>query len=361
MNQFNYLDTIESLCTENGKLQAIIESTTNGIIEIDRDCNLLSSNPAFNHMLNINPQKEKNLNLGKLLSNEDLKEELKPILSGDEDLLIRGFHIPADCNNTPQSKYLEIKFTRVPVLNNFYVIGIVKDKSDIMTALTNREEYISTLLNIIHELKVDNRETVYHIASLVELRDPTTGKHLQRVESYTKELAGAYMNTFRERDERLNDSFVEDMSVSSVLHDIGKVGISDTILQKPEKLTEQEFEAIKEHTIIAGEALKEYRGKKDFLSMGREIATYHHEKWDGTGYPGHFKGLDIPLSARIVSLCDTYDALVSKRPYKEAYTHEKAIEIITNERGVSFDPEIVDLFLEINALFFEIRLKYNDS
>ena len=343
-------------------MQAIIESSTNGIIEISGDGELLSSNPAFYHMININPQNKKEaLFLNDILSSDSLKDDLKTLLSGEEDILVKGFHIQVGSDDFAEMKYLEFKFSKVPVLDNYYIVGIVKDKTDIMRALSNREEYISALLNIIHEMKVDNRETIYHIASLVELRDNTTGKHLQRVESYTKKLASEYMHAYKDRDNRLNEAFVDDMAISSVLHDIGKVGISDSILLKPGRLSVSEYDSIKEHTIIAGEALKEYKGRKDFLAMGREIATSHHEKWDGTGYPNGLKGEAIPLSARIVSLCDTYDALVSKRPYKRAYTHEKAIEIITKDKGCAFDPEIVDLFLKIHEEFHKIRLEYDDS
>ncbi|MEW5814334.1 MAG: HD domain-containing phosphohydrolase [Spirochaetota bacterium] len=109
------------------------------------------------------------------------------------------------------------------------------------------------------------------------------------------------------------------------------------------------------HAIIAGEALKEFKGKKNFLAMGREIAFAHHERWDGTGYPRHLKGPEIPLSARIVSLCDTYDALVNNRPYKKAYSHDEAVAIITKERNKAFDPEIVDLFIKIHPQFDSIR------
>lgn len=361
MDNLDYLNTIENLCVENGKLQAIIESSTNGIIEIDSDGNLLSSNPAFYQMVNITPHEGRTYNLAELLSSDDLVDDLKSLLSGDEDVIFKGFHINLNINGLDEFHYLEIKFSRVPVMDNYYILGIVKDKTDIIRALSNREEYISSLLNIIHELKMDSRDSIYHIASLVELRDPTTGKHLERVESYTKALAQEYMFHFEETDPRLDETFVDDMAVSSILHDIGKVAISDSILLKPEKLSTAEFESIKEHTIIAGEALKEYRGRKDFLAMGREIATYHHEKWNGKGYPSGIEGTAIPLSARIVSLCDTYDALVSRRPYKEAYSHEEAVRIIESEKGKSFDPDIVDLFLSINEQFRNIREKYDDS
>lgn len=363
MESLNYLNTIENLCLENGKLQAIIESSTNGIIEIDREGTLLSSNPAFYHMIDTPPVEEdrSSHNLGDLLQCSNISQVLSPITSGNEDIIIQGFHVPTDLGGTGEQRYLEIKFSKVPVMDKYFIIGIVKDKTDIMKALSNREEYISILLNMIHEMKVDNRDSIYHIASLVELRDHTTGQHLERMESYTKILAQEYKDKYEHRDHRLTETFIDDMAVSSILHDIGKVAISDTILQKPDKLTESEFDSIKEHTIIAGEALKEYKGRKDFLAMGREIATYHHEKWDGSGYPSGISGEEIPLSARIVSLCDTYDALVSKRPYKEAYTHEKAIEIIREESGKSFDPELVELFLKNHRDFYQIREEYDNS
>jgi len=360
MNSTDFLNTIENLCTENGKLQAIIESSTIGIIEINNEGVLVSANPSFYQMLSIHPRDKTAGNVAEIFSSEELKEDLKTLLTGPNEIMVKGFHVRGGINHSGKMKYLEIKFSRVPVKDRMFIIGMVKDKTDILRALKNREEYISSLLNIIRELKVDNRDTVYHIASLVELRDNTTGDHLKRVESYTRKLGYQYMYAFRDRDKRLTESFVEDMAVSSVLHDIGKVGISDTILLKPGKLTEGEYKSIKEHTIIAGEALKEFKGKKDILAMGREIATSHHEKWNGTGYPGKLKEYEIPLSARIVALCDTYDALTTRRPYKEPFSHEKAVEIITEERGISFDPDIVDLFLRIHHEFNDIRVRYED-
>jgi len=127
------------------------------------------------------------------------------------------------------------------------------------------------------------------------------------------------------------------------MHDIGKIGVPDTILMKPGKLTYAEFETIKTHTTIGAKILK--NAKSEILRVAEEIALYHHEKWNGTGYPHGLSGDSIPLAARIVALADTFDALTSKRPYKDPYHYEVACDIIKKERGQHFDPVIVDLFL----------------
>ena len=152
------------------------------------------------------------------------------------------------------------------------------------------ELYITSLFNIISDLKVDNRNTIYHLAKLVELRDSDTGRHLERVEEYTRLLATEYQRRNLKYDERLTDDFIEDMALSSLLHDIGKIGISDIILNKKGKLTEDEYEAIKQHTIIARRSSDGAQRKKDFLAMGREISFTHHEKWTDQDIPADLRG-----------------------------------------------------------------------
>ncbi len=147
------------------------------------------------------------------------------------------------------------------------------------------------------------------------------------------------------------------MAKASTLHDIGKVGIPDSILHKPGKLTSQEFEIMKNHTNIGANTLLEVKKKypdSKFLELGINITLYHHEKWDGSGYPHGLRGENIPLSARIMAIADAYDALRSKRVYKEAYSHEKSLEIIKQGKGTHFDPEIVDVFIENEAEFNNI-------
>jgi response regulator RpfG family c-di-GMP phosphodiesterase len=155
----------------------------------------------------------------------------------------------------------------------------------------------------------------------------------------------------------ITEKYIEDIYQSSILHDIGKVGIQDSVLLKPGKLNSEEFDIIKRHTILGGDALAEIESQtegRSFLILGKEIAYYHHEKWDGTGYPDGRKGEDIPLSARMVAIADVYDALTTKRFYKEAFTHEKSREIIIDLKGSHFDPDVVDAFLANEKKFSRI-------
>lgn len=157
---------------------------------------------------------------------------------------------------------------------------------------------------------------------------------------------------------RIDQQYIDDIYQSSILHDIGKVGTPDALLLKPGELTKEEFDIIKRHTLMGGNAIKAIESQiegKSFLAMGREIAFNHHEKWDGSGYPRGLKGEAIPLSARIIALADVYDALTTKRFYKEAYSHNKSKKMIIELKGTHFDPEIVDAFLTVQDTFNRVR------
>jgi putative two-component system response regulator len=205
--------------------------------------------------------------------------------------------------------------------------------------------------------------TIIALAKLAEFRDPETGEHLERMREYGKLLANK-LRELPKYNKRISDDFVENLYKSMPLHDIGKVGIPDRILLKPGKLTEEEFEIMKRHTVIGGDALKaaiELAGmEKSFLDTGKEIAYYHHERWDGKGYPEGLEGEDIPLSARITAIADVYDALTSKRVYKDEIPHEKACDIILCESKGYFDPDLLSVFSELESRFKEIKTKYRD-
>ena len=169
-------------------------------------------------------------------------------------------------------------------------------------------------------------------------------------------MPGSWHNP--EFSDTIDQQYIEDIYQSSILHDIGKVGTPDALLLKPAELTDEEFNVIKRHTVMGGNALKAIESQiegKSFLAMGREIAFNHHEKWDGSGYPRGLKGEAIPLSARIIALVDVYDALTTKRFYKEAYSHEKAKNMIILLRSKHFDPQVVDAFLAIEQKFNRVR------
>ncbi len=185
------------------------------------------------------------------------------------------------------------------------------------------------------ELKESYIATIYRLALAAEYKDGTTGAHLMRISRYSAFLAEKL---------GLPEKAVENIYYASPMHDIGKIGIPDNILLKPVKLTKEEFEAIKRHTFIGAKILSNSRSK--ILNVAERIALFHHEQWNGKGYPRGISGEKIPLFARIVSLVDFFDALASPRPYKDAYPIEEICELIKKERAERFDPAMMDVFLK---------------
>ena len=213
-------------------------------------------------------------------------------------------------------------------------------------------------------LSLDSRDlTIFVLAKLAESRDPETGAHLERVRDYCRVIAEHLSNQDAYRDV-VDGQYVETIYLTSPLHDIGKVGIPDRVLLKPGRLTDEEFEQMKMHVTIGADTLdsaaKEHP-EAVFLKMARDIARTHHERFDGTGYPAGLVGEEIPLCGRIMALADVYDALTTKRVYKEAFTHEKARSIILAEENRHFDPDIVKAFVENEDRFIAIRQQFSSE
>jgi putative two-component system response regulator len=206
--------------------------------------------------------------------------------------------------------------------------------------------------------------TILALASLAETRDNETGNHLRRTQRYVKLLA-LKLKSHPRFAECLSDAHIALLYKSAPLHDIGKVGIPDRILLKPGSLEPGEFEIMKAHTTIGRDAIEHAErslGKQvEFLQIAKAIALHHQEKWDGSGYPGGLSGDDIPVYARLMAVADVYDALISRRVYRDGMPHEKVVQIIAEGRGSHFDPEIVDVFLQIHDQFREIARQYADS
>lgn len=219
------------------------------------------------------------------------------------------------------------------------------------------------------EIRATQRASIVALASLAENYDPDTGDHLERIQSYVALLAKSLGSSSPYADylQRRSD-YVEMLSLASVLHDIGKAVVPREVLMKPARLTAAEFEQIKQHTEVAAKILHRANQhfhdsfqKDSYLAMAREVALHHHEKWDGNGYPLGLKGEEIPLSARIVALADVYDALRSRRPYKEAWSHTETVKEITACRGSHFDPALVDAFLECQKLFEKVSHGFGEE
>jgi len=214
------------------------------------------------------------------------------------------------------------------------------------------------------EIEAVQDVTIHAMASLAETRDTDTGNHLRRTQNYVKALAEHLRNHPRFISYLTNHN-INVLYKSAPLHDIGKVGIPDRILLKPGKLDFAEFEIMKTHTTLGHDAI-DHAGMSlgvdvAFLSVAKEIALSHQEKWDGSGYPEGLSGDAIPISARLMALADVYDALISRRVYKEPMTHTQASTIILSGRGRHFDPDIVDAFVTIQDEFVDIAERYADT
>lgn len=228
-----------------------------------------------------------------------------------------------------------------------------------LCSLTYKLEFHKMAEEKVRDVLEAQQATIFALAKLAEHRDCDTGAHLERVRNYSRLLAEQLYHD-SSYSPQLSGEFVQCIQFAAPLHDIGKVAIPDRILLKPGKLSSEEFETMKSHTVIGAETLQvvynEYAGNI-FIGMGIEIALYHHERWDGTGYPDGLVGRNIPLSARITALADFYDALRSNRCYRKGVDHDRVKAMILEGNGTHFDPEVVKAFIVLEYEFRRIMDK----
>jgi len=241
----------------------------------------------------------------------------------------------------------------------------VQLETDTLEALTGIADVTATALQSHwHREAFDDAQDaiISALAKLSEYRDPETGAHLLRLKKYCALICRFLAKTDKYRD-IISPEFTADLVRSSPLHDIGKVGIPDAILKKPDRLTPDEFEIMKTHALIGGDTLRTVYDKypsQSFIKCGMDVAYGHHEKWNGSGYPCGLQGESIPLVARILALVDVYDALTCRRVYKPPFPRERAKALISEGSGTHFDPDIVDAFLNNEAEFYQIAEQYAD-
>ncbi|MCL1918216.1 MAG: response regulator [Peptococcaceae bacterium] len=277
-----------------------------------------------------------------LTGKSDSKSELTGLSLGAIDYITKPFSPP-----------LLLKRIEVHLL-------VESQKQELIHFNNNLQAMVDTKTETVVELQNAVLKTM---AELVEYRDDVTGAHIDRTQSYLKVLLGELL----EQGLYPEETSLWDMDLvlqSSQLHDVGKIATPDAILQKPGKLTPEEFEIIKGHTTFGEEIIE--RIKKNttehaFLDYAKVLVGTHHEKWDGSGYPKGLKGREIPLLGRMMALVDVYDALVSARPYKKAFAHQEARDIIVDGKGTHFDPDCVELFLGVADQFQEIALSHKEK
>ena len=341
----------EALMISEKKYRNILESIEEGYFEVDLKGNITFLNDSLSRILGYSREELMGMNNREYTTPESAgkiyKEFNKVYKTGKTSGVIEYEAI----NKNGSVRYNEI------------IISLMRDKDAMPTGFRGMSRDVTERLKAEKERReLENKllnaraATILGLAKLSEYRDKGTGAHLERIREYAKiiaqEMAGlpVYKNYITKK-------YIDDIYQSSILHDIGKVGIQDSVLLKPGKLNSEEFDIIKRHTVLGGDALAEIESQiegKSFLILGKEIAYYHHDKWNGTGYPEGLKGEDIPLSARMVAIADVYDALTTKRFYKEAFTHEKSMEIIVGLKGSHFDPDVVDAFMANEKNFSRI-------
>lgn len=244
------------------------------------------------------------------------------------------------------------------------VEGLRAGADDFLSKPYHPEELRVRLRTAERILALESRDVLlFALAKLTESRDNDTGLHLDRIREYCRILAQE-LSTWKKYREEIDGEYIQLLYLTSPLHDIGKVGIPDGVLLKPGPLTPDEFDIMKQHTIIGGETLQAVtraHPEARYLAMARDIAFTHHERYDGSGYPFGLQGKDIPLCGRLTALADVYDALTSRRVYKSKMTHDEAKKIIVQGSGSHFDPDVVEAFLKQEDEIIRVAASLNES
>lgn len=279
----------------------------------------------------------KNIPVMIVSAHDELNDRVRAVEAGAEDFLSKP--VEQVILKAKVKSLLKIKEYNDNVYN--YQKKLEKEVKKKTAGLTQALDELQTASE---KLRLYSMDTILRLSQAAEYKDSETGEHIQRIGYYIQAMGKAI---------GLPDHEIEAFQFASPMHDVGKIGIPDHILMKPGPLDDSEWKVMKEHTRIGGKILS--GSDSTILKTAEEIALTHHEKWNGCGYPFRLKGPEIPISGRITAIADVFDALTSKRPYKKAFSVEKAFDIMEKERGKSFDPELVDVFFSIKQEIITIR------
>jgi len=335
------------------KYQDLYDNIMDMVVLVDSEGIIHQFNNNCRPLLGIAEEELRGKNIRQLLRHEREKTDwlTHVTLQLHTSLPLRGLQLNL-VNSLGEPLEVELSASRVEIDNIPFFQLILRDIS-IAKSIERK------LLDAQRLIGTSRQAAIFGLARLAECRDDDTGQHLSRIRSYTRILTEELANS-PEYGPLIDERFIDEIGYSAVLHDIGKVGIPDAILMKPGKLTENEFELMKQHTIFGANVLgAAVHGTEhsSFLQLGREIARSHHERWDSRGYPDGLPGNEIPLAARIIALADVYDALTSNRVYKPPFSHEESRAIIVRESGRQFDPHVVNSFLRREEDFKETRMR----
>jgi PAS domain S-box-containing protein len=335
----------------------IVRSTIDGVMITDSENRVIYVNPAYEKITGF--------------SSQELLGTIPSILTGETGIKDSGRQVAHSLCTTGSwsGEVVDQRKCGLEWFANLTISRVKDSRGDAMADvfivrdITDKKLMEQQLIERLREVQSAQDAAIIGFAKLAECRDPETGVHLERMREYCRILADQLGSLPKYKNE-VNDAFIDSLYKSSPLHDIGKVGIPDSILLKPGKLTVEEYEKMKTHTVIGGDALQAAEKRlpgKSFLTLGKEIAYYHHEKFDGTGYPYKFSGYSIPLSARIVAFADAYDALTSKRVYKDIVGPAESKRRLLPDRGKHFDPDVVDAFLSREDDFLKILKQFGNE
>ncbi len=347
----------QELARTNDFLRSILDSSTSvSIVMTDFDRNVLFWNRGAERIFGYSEKEMIGTSVTKLYPDRTLDpgavEDLRELMRKKQGTAHANIRQVAK-----DGRLLTISLTVSPVYDTSGeargVLGLGQD-------VTERVRLHDELLKSFQRIRKIQGASIFSLAKLAESRDGETGFHLKRIQAYCEILCRQLGKRSR-YTELMTPGFIEDLVQCAVLHDIGKVAIPDSILFNPRKFGVDEYEIMKQHAIYGGKALEEAATEagetEGYLLLAKDVAYYHHERWDGSGYPFGLKGEEIPLAARIVAVVDVYDALITERRYKRPYSHEEARVVIVQGRGSQFDPELVEAFLDVEEEFQRIRDK----
>lgn len=351
----------QELARTNDFLKSIMDSSTGvSIVLTDFDRNVLFWNRGAEKIFGYSEQEMIGSPITKLYPQADVDSESMERLRS----MMQNKHGTAHANIrqvAKNGKLLTISLTVSPLYD---MSGAVRGVLGLGQDVTEQVRLHEELLKSYQRIKKIQGASTFSLAKLAESRDGETGFHLKRIQAYSDVLCRRLGQRERYR-QFMTPEFIEDLVQCAVLHDIGKVAIPDSILFNPRKFGIDEYEIMKQHAIFGGKALEEAAieaGEKEgYLLLAKDVAYYHHERWDGSGYPYGLKGEEIPLAARIVAVVDVYDALITERRYKRPYSHEEARTVILQGKGTQFDPELVEAFLDVEEEFERIRDKVTST